>query len=77
VSLREGRGSLVGSRLAAQADDSTVDEAAVELSRWCSARELSRFKAAGEDGETGQNRETVTREKIWRVLWRDGGAVRR
>jgi hypothetical protein len=46
VSLREGRGSLVGSGLAAQAGDSTVDEAVIELSHQCSARELSQFKAA-------------------------------
>jgi hypothetical protein len=53
----------VGSGLAAQGGDNTIDEAAVKLSRRCSARELSRFKAAGEDGETGQNREAVAREK--------------
>jgi hypothetical protein len=53
----------VGSRLASQAGDSTVDEAAIELSRRCLAQGLSRFKAVGEDGETGQNREAVAREK--------------
>jgi hypothetical protein len=66
VSLQEGWGSLVGSGLAAQAGDSTVDEAAVELLRRCSARELSRFKTAGEDRETGQNREVVAIEGLSR-----------
>jgi hypothetical protein len=60
---RGGQGSLVRSGLAAQAGDSTVDEVAIKLSRWCSARKLSRFKAASEDRETGQNREVVAREK--------------
>jgi hypothetical protein len=63
VSLREGWGSLVGYGLAAQAGDSMIDEAVVELSRRCSARELSQFKAAGEDRETSQNKEAVAREK--------------
>jgi hypothetical protein len=49
----------VGYGLAAQAGDSMIDEAVVELSRRCSARELSQFKAAGEDRETSQNKEAV------------------
>jgi hypothetical protein len=56
----------VGSGLAAQAGDSTVDEAAIKLLCQCSARELSRFKTAGEDGETGQNRKAVATEGLGR-----------
>jgi hypothetical protein len=70
VSLQEGRGSLVGSGLAAQASDSTVNEAAVEFLCRCSARELSRFKTAGEDRETGQNREAVAIEGLG---WKKSG----
>jgi hypothetical protein len=64
VSLQEGRGSLVGSGLAAQDGDITVDKVAIELFRRCSARELSWFKTADEDRETSQNRKAVDTEGL-------------
>jgi hypothetical protein len=67
------QGSLVGSGLAAQAGGSTVNEAAVELLHRCLARELSRFKAAGEDRETGQNREAVATERLDREKFGEHG----
>jgi hypothetical protein len=70
VSLWEGQGSLVGSGLAAQAGDSTIDEKAIELSCQCSARELFWFKAAGEDGEPART------ERRWREKNLEGAAER-
>jgi hypothetical protein len=64
VSLQEGRGSLVGSGLAAQDGDITVDKVAIELFRRCSARELSWFKTVDEDRETSQNRKAVATEGL-------------
>jgi hypothetical protein len=50
-----------------------VDEAAIELLRRCSAWELSRFKTAGEDRETGQNRKAVATEGLGREKYGEHG----